>query len=311
MSASGPGSGVTGIGTTGCHICCAFAAEYRCLSEPGIWPEASCTASQRARSFAPAAMAPAGPQFAPSAAERDLFLVEDLLRADAAKFADAAVRIGAICRDQPVHVIGDGLRHAGWHEDPVVDECLPGLAAHGLDQLTRHDVEHVVVGEARAEAGRRLQEAQAPHRIGAGDLGGRHEEQVTLPQSEAAAMHQQVADRHLARDPGVVHPEIRQVIDDRVVPVDLALVHEDRERGGREGLRGRTDLEQRVGVDRLRGVEAADAVSAGERDLAVLDDCDGGARHALLFHHRLDAGVEAFRRRGGGETRKDEKQDGE
>ena len=65
-------------------------------------------------------------------------------------------------------------------------------------------------------------------------------------------MHEQVADRHLARDPRVVHLEARQSIDHLVVPADLALIDEDGEIGDRERLAGRSGRENRVGVDRRR-----------------------------------------------------------
>ena len=91
---------------------------------------------------------------------------------------------------------------------------------------------------------------------------------------------------------------------------DLAFVHQDRERRGREGLGGRADLEQRVGSDRVRGIDALVAVAACERDLAVLDDRDGRTRHALLLHQCLDAGVESPGRRGSCQTTEGEQERG-
>src|SRR3546814_1045765 len=78
----------------------------------------------------------------------------------------------------------------------------------------------------------------------------RHEHQVALPQSQPAAMHEQVADRDLARHPGVIHAKPGHMLDDGVVPRDLAFVYQDRERSRRHRLAGRTGLENRLAIDR-------------------------------------------------------------
>ena len=78
-----------------------------------------------------------------------------------------------------------------------------------LDQLAGDHVQNIVVGIAAAEAGRRLDVAQPPHRFRAAEVGARHEQQIAGAEAEAAAMHEQVADGHLARDPRVVHLETR------------------------------------------------------------------------------------------------------
>ena len=55
--------------------------------------------------------------------------------------------------------------------------------------------------------------------------------------------------RHLARDPRVVHLEPRDVPGHRVVPGDLAAVHQHGQGGGGERLPDRAELEDRVRVD--------------------------------------------------------------
>ncbi len=244
-------------------------------------------------------------------AELDPLLVEELLRSDAAQLAVAAVREGAVRGDETVHVVRDALRHADRLQDPLLGELLPGLAGDFLDQLAGDHVEHVVVGECRAEAGRGLQELQPAHGVGAPEVVERHEQQVALALGEAGAVREQVPDRELARDPGVVHAKAGQVVDHLVVPADLAFLDEDGERRAHEGLRRRADLEQRVRVHRLARAELPDAVAARERHLAVLDDGDGGAGHLRGFHDRLDARVEILRRRGEREGRQCGDQDGD
>ena len=179
--------------------------------------------------------------------------------------------------------------HSERTEDVIVDVLLPRLAADFLDQLAGGHVEDVVVGIAAAEAGRGLQIADAAHRLLARKRAVREEQQVALAEAEAAAVNEQVADRHLARDPRIPHAEIRHVVDDLVVPLDLAFVDQRRERSVGEGLAGRSGEEDRVGIDRLVGRDVAHAPALRQRHLAILDDGDGDARHAELLAQLLDA----------------------
>ena len=64
--------------------------------------------------------------------------------------------------------------------------------------------------------------------------------------AQAAVVDQQVAHLHLARDPRVVHAELRQLFDHRVVPAQLAGIDQSREHAGGHGLGVGGDLEQRV-----------------------------------------------------------------
>ncbi len=64
-------------------------------------------------------------------------------------------------------------------------------------------------------------------------------------------MHEQVPDRHFTRHPRVVHLEPRHVVDNAIVPGEIAAIHQHRERGGRERLADRAELKDGVGVDAL------------------------------------------------------------
>ena len=77
-------------------------------------------------------------------------------------------------------------------------------------------------------------------------------------------MDEQVADRHLASDPRIPHAKIRHVVDDLVVPLDLALVDQGRERRVGERLAGRAGEKDRVGIDRLVRADVANAPAVGE-----------------------------------------------
>ncbi len=109
-------------------------------------------------------------------------------------------------------------------------------------------------------------------------------------------MHEEVADRHLARDPGVVHLKARQVIDHAIVPADPAFIDQDPERGHREGLAGRARGEDGVDIHRLAAADRPHAEPPGKRHAVVLDDRNRHARHADLGARRLDATLEVLRR---------------
>src|SRR5690606_233388 len=89
---------------------------------------------------------------------------------------------------------------------------------------------------------------------------------------------------------------------DLVVPVQLALVDQDPERGGGDRLAGRASGEDGVGVDARVLTELADAIASRKRDLATFDDRDGHARHAVLFQYRFDMRVESGWRCGKGRS---------
>ena len=162
--------------------------------------------------------------------------------------------------------IGERVGHAERREDALADEIVPTLAGDRGNQLAGRDVEQVVVGIGAAETGGGLDEAQALDDLVAAQVAGREEHQVSRAQAESAAVRQQVADGHLARDVGVVQLEAGHVLRHRVVPADLAFIHQHGERGGGERLGVGRDAEQRLRGDRRRLTLLAHAVPFGQHD---------------------------------------------
>jgi hypothetical protein len=124
-------------------------------------------------------------------------------------------------------------------------------------------------------------------------------------------MDQQIENGHLARDPGIMHAEVGKMIDDLVVPAELALVHQDRQRRGGEGLAGGAGGEDGVRVHRFRRPEPAHAIAFGLHDPAVFDDGDRHARHIVLLQRLFHVGIETGGRcgrcgRGRAKTRRDD-----
>ena len=107
--------------------------------------------------------------------------------------------------------------------------------------------------------------------VGAGEvvgLGPQH--QVAGAQAQAAVVDQQVTHLHLLADPRVMHAEPGQVPLHRIIPAQLALLHQSRQQRGGHRLAVGGDLEQRVLVD-------AAAITA--RTFGALVD------HPPLFDH--------------------------
>jgi hypothetical protein len=111
---------------------------------------------------------------------------------------------------------------------------------------------------------------------------------VASAQTEPAAVTQQIADAHLARDVGVAERELRQAVHHAVVPGKLAFVHQHGQRRGGEGLGVGGNAEQRVPRHRIGFPGLAHAIALAEHHLAVFDHRYGHARNveflARVFH---------------------------
>ena len=88
------------------------------------------------------------------------------------------------------------------------------------------------------------------------------------------------------------------MVDDLVVPVELALIDQDRERGDGEGLAGRSGREDRVGIDRRGLADACARPSLGERRSCRPRRSRSTRRARRRRAQRLDALPESGRRRG-------------
>lgn len=219
---------------------------------------------------------------------------QHLLRTQAAQACvEPCMRLYAVRIGETVLLVADGGRHAERLEDARAHEVFPWLPADLGHQFAGHDVQDVVVGIAAAKAGGRLDVPQGAHDVRATARRARNEQQVARPQAEAATVQQQVGDGHLARDPGVVHAEIRQAVGHLVVPRQLAVVDQDGE--GRRGhrLAGGSGREDRVRIHRLGAAQPPHAIAFRMHDPAVLDDRDRHPRHVARTHGLLDPCVES------------------
>ena len=102
-----------------------------------------------------------------------------------------------------------------------------------------------------AEAGSGLHEAQLVNNIVPGVSSVREEQEVALAQPHAATMCEKIADRHFARDVGIIHLEGGQTLVNAIIPGDVARVDQRRERRRRKGFGVGSDAKEML---RLIGV---------------------------------------------------------
>ena len=147
--------------------------------------------------------------------------------------------------------------HLQWLKDVDAHKLLVGHAADGLDHLGGDDEADVAVGVLVAEAVLGLQVAHGGHDLRRRVLRGGPPHQVALPQRQAGAVGQEVADGGVAGGPGAVEGEVGQPLADGVLPAQPLAVDEDAEGDGGEELGVGGDAEQRAVVDGVAGGLAA------------------------------------------------------
>ena len=186
--------------------------------------------------------------------------------------------------------------HAQRLEDERADGVLPLLARQLFDQVAGGQVHQVVVLPLLAEVGRGLEIRQAPDELLAGDL------LVVVPEEvmagKARDVHDEVPDGQALPGALVVQLEPGDVVADRLVPFDLALVDELAEGEDREGLGGGADGEDGIRRDRELLLDVLEAEAPGVGDLVVLDDDHADAGDLEGLEPLFGDLVEAFQGRG-------------
>ena len=232
------------------------------------------------------------------AAQLVAFVEQLLVTQTAHHAADASVRIGAVGVAEMCRIGGGTAFQASGRKHMVVHIVFPAFSADLLDQLPGNRVEDIVIGIFAAKAGIGLDITQAPNQFLARYVAARNIEQVACPERQTAAMDQQITHRHFAGYPGIVHLEPGHVIDDRVIPADLAGVDQRRQGSAGKGLAGRADHEDRIGIDLGIGANLANAIAFGERDFAIFHNGDRYTGRSCILADLFDMIVEIGRRRG-------------
>ena len=187
---------------------------------------------------------------------------------------------------------------SGSSRSPLEDVVPAGCTCGIRNDAAGEEVRDVRVSERRPETRYRIDVAQRPDQRRL--VEAEHREHVVDQTWKPRALGEQVEDAELARDPGVLHLEIRVEVDDTVVPFELAAIDHDGDARCEKRLRVRADLEDRARIDRLAAALAAHAEALGVDQLVANNDADGETRDVEDLHpargiglqlrdHRLDA----------------------
>jgi hypothetical protein len=162
---------------------------------------------------------------------------------------------------------------------------LVRAARHHLDQPPGQGQRGVVVAEHPAGRGE-LRET-----VHCGDVAGERPGVVAGVEVEVAEPAGRVVERlpdgHPRRGRSVSGPEAGNVAADRTIKIDLALLHETHDGRAGEGLGGRADAEDRVGVHVLGSVGAGDA-EATDMFVSAIPQAEADAGDAIPLHPGLD-----------------------
>ena len=148
----------------------------------------------------------------------------------------------------------------------------------------------VGVGKGRAETGHRFNMAKGANHFRLFEV--QHDENVVDQRRKPGALRGEVEDTELARNPGILQPELGIEIDYAVVPPQLAAIDHDRHGRGEERLGGRADLENRPRINRQSVALAAHAETLGVYKPVVGNDSDGQARYVEPLHPAGNVGFD-------------------
>ena len=169
-------------------------------------------------------------------------------------------------------------------EDELLHGILEALPGDGLDNAARDREAGVVVRPQLADGRLLRQLAHARHVHGGCVVApARVVEVVAEP---ATGMREQVPQRHALRCVGVGEHQVRQVLTHGPVEVEVTARDKLADRGSRERLRDRPDLEAGVRRHVERVLDARHAVRLVALR-AVLQHADGDARNTVLLARSL------------------------
>ncbi len=192
--------------------------------------------------------------------------------ASAALVGGGVVLVGEQLTDRQVRAA-----HPEGREQPGLHVVLPRHAGQHLHEVPGDQVAEVAVLEPLAQVPAERQEAEPADLVGARPVRVADPDQVVAGQS--GPVRQQVGDGHPAGHYGIVHPQARQVILERLLPLEEALVGEGAHRRDGERLRHRPDGEQWVLGDRRLRCLVTVAPACGHDDVPVPDGGDGAPRY--------------------------------
>jgi hypothetical protein len=166
--------------------------------------------------------------------------------------------------------------HPQRPKQPRSQEVLPGRAGEHVHDVPGEHVAEVAVLEGLAQVPAERQEPQPPDHVSTSQVRMTDPGQVVPGQS--GPVRQQVDDGQPLGHHGVMQPKAREVVAERALPLEQAVIHQGANRGRREGLGDGPDGEQRLRGDRQVRVHVAAAPPRGQHDAPVLDGGDSAPR---------------------------------
>src|SRR5947209_2703826 len=114
--------------------------------------------------------------------------------------------------------------------------------------------------------------------------------------SKPAAMCEQIEGGHALRRHRILEPKVGEILSNRGLPIQLALVRQHGHGRGCECLAARADGKDRLWRDRGAPLHIAESVALDMHHLAVLDDQGRHARDLPVPHGRFQELIETFER---------------
>jgi hypothetical protein len=184
---------------------------------------------------------------------------------------------GTVRYDRDAGLPCHGRRHADSREDPVVQEPGERLPGYRLDHEREDGVPGIAVAERRPRGEQQaIGTVKQSQHVAIRDASCRRGVEEILVCPEPRGVREEMADRDLATIRGKVGQNVARAL----LEPEPALVDEQHDPHGREGLGERGEAKVRALGHGRPVLEIGEAVRARERDTAVLDDDHRGPWHA-------------------------------
>ena len=200
------------------------------------------------------------------------------------------VRQGGVVRRRQIPHRRVRPRHPQRPKDAFADQIVPRSPGALFDQIARGHEHQVLILPTPPERGVRLDVVEALIQFLATEAGP--VPQQVVPR-QSGPVRDQVTRRHRFAGEFVVQLKVREVLADRLVPVELARIHEHAHQHDGERFAVGSDRHQRARRDRQLVVDIPEAVPLEEHDAAVLDDPQSEPRDVPLRHHRRNELIES------------------
>ena len=182
------------------------------------------------------------------------------------------IRLGMVFVRLNILDKGAGTGHAQGAKDVFVQALLKALACDALHDIACQNEALVVVLELAADGLVGLQIAQVMHQLFLGEVRAVPAVFVTR---HTGAVAQQVAQGDVFRREIVVETNVRNIVFDGSIPIQLSRVHHSRDQRRGEGLGTAANLVERLARGREIVLHIALTEALAEHDLAILDHAHG------------------------------------